>query len=133
MSGALTTDESRWPIVVHTTVGVPTEADVDAFMARADAILARGQLHAVVFDNTAAGRVPSYMRERTVAWLSRNRPQLEQHCAATALVIKSAALRFVMTTVMLVTPHTVPQEVFGSLDPALDWCRDRIRIAGSRR
>lgn len=37
----LTTDESRWPIVVHTTIGIPSDAQLDTFMRRADEILAR--------------------------------------------------------------------------------------------
>ncbi|HEY8431226.1 MAG TPA: hypothetical protein VIL20_22760 [Sandaracinaceae bacterium] len=127
MSGSLTTDESRWPIVIHTTIGVPSEAEVEAFMRRADEILARRAVHAVVFDNSQAGPVPGYMRRSTVEWLSRNREELERYCVGTALVIRSAALRFLMTTVMLVSSHRLEQEVFASLDPAIAWCEQRLR------
>lgn len=126
MNDALITDESRWPIVVHSTIGVPSEAEVDAFMRRADAILARRTRHAVVFDNSQAGRVPAYMRQKTFEWLGRNRGELERWCVGSALVVRSAALRFLMATVMLVSSHGVEQEVFASLDPALSWCRERL-------
>lgn len=127
MSGSLTTDESRWPIVVHTTIGIPSEEDVDAFMRRADAILARRARHAVVFDNSQAGRVPAYMRQKTFEWLGKNRGELERYCVGSALVVRSAALRFLMATVMLVSSHGVEQEAFASLDPALAWCHERLR------
>src|SRR5690606_7436185 len=78
--GWLTTDESRWPIVVHPTIGVPSPAEVETFMRRADAILARRAVHAVVFDNSQAGPVPAYMRKSTLDWLSRNREELERYC-----------------------------------------------------
>jgi hypothetical protein len=118
---ALETDESRWPIVVHRTVGIPSERQVDAFIARADAILARGEPHVVIFDNLRSGRTPPYMRKRAMDWLSRNGELMGQSCLGTALVFKSAALRFVMSTVMLVSSHPVPHEVCGTMEEAYDW------------
>lgn len=122
----LTTDESRWPIVVHTTIGIPSDAQLDAFMRRADEILARRQPYVVVFDNSQGGRATSYMRERTKEWLKARGPELSQHCLGTALVIRSAALRFVLSTVMFVWPAPVPAEVFGTLEEALAWARSKL-------
>lgn len=126
------TDESEWPIVVHSTVGIPSEDDVDAFMRRADAILARGERHAVVFDNTRGGKIPSYLRTRSVEWVKRNKEPLERLCVAKALVIRSAALRFLMTTLMLVTSHGVREEVFASREQAIGWCQRELEAAGVR-
>lgn len=126
------TDESCWPIVVHTTIGIPSEQDVIAFMERADEILARGQRHAVIFDNSKGGKIPSYLRERSVAYVKRNKEALERLCIAKALVIRSAALRFLMTTLMLVTSHGVREEVFGTLDEAMEFCRRELEREGIR-
>lgn len=120
--------------MVHTTVGVPSEADVDAFIRRADALLARREIHAVIFDNSSAGRVPSYMRQRSMDWVGKNRDALDRYCAGNALVIRSSALRFLMATLLLVTSHKVPQETFATLDPAIAWCRRQLQAsrAGAR-
>lgn len=125
------TDESRWPIVVHRTIGVPSDADVDAFIKRADAILAKQQPHVVIFDNVLSGRVSAYMRQRSMDWLKANSPQLAEHCLGTGLVFRSAALRFVMSTVMLVASHPVPHKVCATLDEALTWAR--VQIAARHR
>jgi hypothetical protein len=124
----ITTDDSRWPIVVHSTIGVPSEDDVDAFLARADTLLARGALHAVVFDSSRSGRVTRYMRRRSLEWVQANKGELEHHCVCKSLVIRSAALRFVMTAVMLVTGHGVREEVFESLDEAIAWSRAQLEM-----
>lgn len=123
---ALTTDESRWPIVIHSTVGIPNDEDVDAFIRRADAILARRERHAVIFDNTRSGRATPYMRKRSMDWMHASAPLLGEYCVGCALVFRSAAFRFVMSTVMLVTPNPVPTEVCGTLEEAIAWTSRRI-------
>ncbi|HEY8431225.1 MAG TPA: hypothetical protein VIL20_22755 [Sandaracinaceae bacterium] len=128
----IVTDESEWPIVVHSTIGIPSEQDVEDFVRRADAILARGERHAVVFDNTRGGSIPSYMRTRSVEWVERNKEALERLCVAKALVIRSAALRFLMTTLMLVTSHRIPEEVFSTREAAVEWARRQLEAAGVR-
>ncbi|MCC6875996.1 MAG: hypothetical protein IT378_16935 [Sandaracinaceae bacterium] len=119
----ITTSLDEWPIVVHTTVGIPSEQDVRAFVERADALLLRRERHVVVFDNSQAGRVPSYLRDASTEWLARNRDALERHCAGSALVLRSPALRFVMSTVLLVSSHAVIKEVFGTREEAMAWAR----------
>ena len=123
------TDESRWPIVVHRTVGIPSEADVDRFIAAADMHLARAEPYVVIFDNTLAGRVPAYLRSSAKAWLTENQTRLGEHCLGTALIFRSAALRFVMTTVMLVVSHPVPHEVCATEEEALRWAGEQLRMA----
>jgi hypothetical protein len=120
------TDEALWPIVVHRTVGIPTDGQIDAFIARADHLLARQVAHVVIFDNTAAGRASPYMRKRSMDWLKANQTALTKYCLGTALVIRSPALRFVMSTVMLVVSQPVPHDVFATLGQAVGWARERL-------
>lgn len=130
---ALETDESLWPIVVHRTVGIPSELDVDAFIERADKILARAEPHVVIFDNTHAARATPYMRKRAKEWLQRNNERMGESCLGTALVFKSAAFRFVMSTVMLVVTHPVPHEVCGTMDEAYDWANRQLERARRKK
>lgn len=129
---ALETDESRWPIVIHRTVGIPSDAQVDAFIDRATAHVMRGEPFVVIFDNSHGGRATGYMRKRATEWLKSYERQLELNCVGTALVFRSAALRFVMSTVMLVVSHTVPHQVCATLEEATRWAEgqlDRARTA----
>ena len=122
-------DDSRWPIVVFTTVGIPSDEQVDRFIAQADLFLSRGQNYVVIFDNTKGGRATQYIRKRAGEWLRSNADELGKHCLGTGLVFKSAALRFVMSTVMLVVPHPVPHEVCGTLEDAIAWARRQLDAA----
>ena len=115
--------------MVHRTVGIPSDSDVDRFIASANLHLAREEPYVVIFDNTRSGRVPAYMRTQAKAWLSDNSERLSKHCLGTALVFRSAALRFVMTTVMLVVPHPVPHEVCATEEEALRWASQQLRAA----
>ncbi len=122
----ITTDESRWPIVVHRTVGTPSDAQVDAFIQRADAIMARGVRHVVVFESLQAGRATKHMRKKNLEWLRANQEQVASLCGGMALVVRSPALRFVLSTVMLVWPQPLPHTVVGSMPEALDWAEKRL-------
>ena len=125
-TGRIETDTSRWPIVVHRTIGSPSDAEVDAFIDRADAILRRGERHAVVFENLLAETPSAYMRQRSIDWLTKNGEPMAGLCVGTALVFRTAALRFVMSGVMLFVSHPTPHAVVGSLDQAVAWCRDQL-------
>lgn len=127
-SSGIETDLDGWPIVVHRTLGTPTDVQVDAFIRQADMLLDRGEPYVVVFDSTDAGRVSPYMRQQSMAWLKTHGVRLGEHCRGTALVFPSAAFRFVLSTVLLVSPAPVPHSVCGTLREALDWARRQLGL-----
>lgn len=119
-------------MVVHRTIGSPSDAEVDAFIARADGILARGERHVVIFENLLADTPSAYMRQRSIDWLQENGQRMAGTCVGTALVFRNAALRFVLSGVMLFVSHPTPHVVVGSLDQALAWSRDQLAPPGAR-
>lgn len=127
------TDIQTWPIVVHRTIGVPSDAHVDAFIEQADALLARAEPYVVIFDSTLAGRVSGYMRKRSSEWLANNSTSLAKYCHGTALVFPSAAFRFVLSTILLISPSPVPHKVHSNLDEAMEWARAQLRRARASR
>ena len=127
-SGRIETDTTRWPIVVHRTIGSPSDSEVDAFITRADMILERNERHAVVFENLLAESPSPYMRQRSIDWLTKNGERMSKNCVGTALVFRTAALRFVMSGVMLFVSHPTPHSVVGTLDQGLAWCRDQLAL-----
>ncbi len=125
------TDMGRWPIVVHRTINIPGDDEVDAFIRRADAILLRGVPHVIVFDSLLADLPSAYMRKRSGEWLKGNGERMQGICVGTALMFRSPALRFVMSGVMLVASHPTPHLVCGTLDEALRWSQGQLD--GARR
>lgn len=125
---------TRWPIVVHRTIGSPSDAQVDAFVARSQEILERGIVHVVVFDNLLAEIPSAYMRQRSIDWLKSNGERMKDVCIGTALLFRSPGLRFVMSGVMLFASHPTPHAVCATLDEALKWSREQLatqRATGS--
>jgi hypothetical protein len=123
---------TRWPIVVHRTIGSPSDAEADALILRAEQILSRGEKHAIVFENLLAESPSPYMRQRSVEWLTKNGERMSKHCVGTALVFRTAAMRFVMSGVMLFVTHPTPHSVVGTLDQGLAWCRDQLALPTQR-
>ncbi len=121
---------TRWPIVVHRTIGAPGDEEVDLFIERAEAILSQNVRHVVVFDNLLADLPSAYMRQRSGDWLRANGERMQGVCVGTALMFRSPALRFVMSGVMLVASHPTPHVVCGTLDDALRWAN--AQLAGAR-
>lgn len=132
-TGRIETELERWPIVVHRTIGSPSDAEVDAFIVRADEILARRTPHVVVFDSLLAEIPSAYMRNRSIQWLRDNGERLRGVCVGTGLVFHSAALRFVMSGVMLASSHPTPHLVCGTLDQAIAWGRRQLDTRALRR
>jgi hypothetical protein len=125
-SGRIETDLSRWPIVIHATIGSPTDVEVDAFIDRANEVLRRRQKHVVIFDSLLAEIPSPYMRGRSIDWLRTNGPAMRGVCVGTGLVFRSAALRFVLSGVMLMQTHSTPHVVCATLDEALRWAASRL-------
>jgi hypothetical protein len=126
--GRIETDMSRWPIVVHRTIGSPTDHEVDGFIHRANGILARRARHAVIFDSLLSEMPSKYMRERSIDWLRQNGEGLRDHCVGTALMFRSPALRFVLSGVMLMSSHPTPHIVCGTLEEAIRWSRSQLDL-----
>jgi hypothetical protein len=119
-----------WPIVVHTTEGSPSDADIDEYILQATALLAKGQTHAAIMDCTKAGMISGYARKRTLEWVAEHEELLRRQCVGTAYVFSSPALRFIFSSFMLLRPHPTPYLVCETVDEAKAWARRQLREAG---
>lgn len=118
---------TRFPIVVHRTLGSPADHQVDAFIKRANDILERKTPHVVIFDSSEAGLPSAYMRKRNMEWLKERQADVAKHCVGVATVTPSSAMRFVISTAMLVWSQPVAHEVFATVDEARAWANTRLR------
>jgi hypothetical protein len=125
-------DLHTWPVVLITHVGEVSDLEVDTQLAEADAIFARRERHAIVFDSRHAGKVSPYMRDRTKAWLGAHEEQMRQFTVGNAFVFSSPALRFLLSTMLLFSRHRVPHKVCSSLDEATRWAVQQLAMARAR-
>jgi hypothetical protein len=119
-------DDTGWPIVVHESSGVMSDADIDTYVTRATALLERGEAHAVIIDAREITDVSPYARAAKKAWLEDHREQLVRHCVGTAVVLHSALSRFVFATILLVQPFPIPYRAFATVEEARAWARAQL-------
>lgn len=124
--GVINTDTSQWPIVVHTQEGAMGPDDTTIFLHRLDEVLARRQRYVTVFDSTKLSTFKMGDRDRIVQWLKENDAQLKQYSVGTGVVLASAALRFVISGVLLVYRPPTPIKVFGSMAEAMAWAKTQV-------
>ena len=119
--GAIQFDESRWPLVILTFDGVPTDAEFEAYLAQTLLLYARKQRHAYVVDTRKGGLLPRGQRQRQGEWLKEHKDLLALYSAGTAIVMTSSVLRFVLATIYLIQPPFVPTEIFATIEQATSW------------
>lgn len=119
-------DTAHWPIVLHISEGAPTDAEFDAYVAEATAILSRAEPHVVIMDTTGLTHVSAYGRATKKEWLARHGELLRRHCLGTAMILSSPVLRFISSTIMLIRPFPTPYYVCETLDEAMEWARGRL-------
>lgn len=124
-------DASQWPIVIHSVEGVLTDQELEGYIDEATRVLARGGPHATVMDASRIGKVSAYMRARSVQWQREHEALLRANCVATAYVLTSPILRFIAMTVVLVTRLPTPLRVFGTVEDAMTWSRERLAAVRS--
>lgn len=120
-------DDSQWPLAVLRFDGVGSDDDFVAMLAGLDQLYARGRRFALVMDATRAGTPPASQRKLMADWLRANTHLIEQWCVGTAYVIRSPAVRGVLTAIFWLQPQPAPWEVFGLRRDAEGWARDRLR------
>ncbi|MGA9521590.1 MAG: hypothetical protein WBV82_09010 [Myxococcaceae bacterium] len=132
-SGSVHVDTSQWPIVVHTTVGSPSDGQFDAYIREATEVLFREGRHVAVMDSSLLGKASAYARERKKEWLANHEQDLRRACLGTAFVLSSPVTRFAAATILLVRPFPTPYVVCATLEEAMAWARQRLSDANVPR
>ncbi len=125
--GSIHSDLSQWPIVIHRSEGAMGPEDTDVFIARLDAVLARAERYVTIFDSSKLSSSKFGDHSRIVGWLKANDKRLRQFSVGTAVVLESAALRFVISSVLLVYSPPTPIKVFPTLASALAWAKAQLQ------
>lgn len=128
--GSIQVLTDQWPIVLHVSEGSPTDAQYDAYVREATAILLRREPHVVIMDTTGLDQVSAYGRTFKKGWIEEYGELLRAHCLGTALVLSSPIMRFISSTLMLIRPFPTPYFVCETVQEALVWARQRLEESG---
>ena len=132
MSGDIRFDDRHWPLVIVTFDGAAPRPVFDRYLERMQSYLDRKERHFYLLDGREGAMLGSAERAIQGAWLKKHKPELQRYSAATALVVRSAAVRFVLTAIYLIQAPMVPTETFNTVDDAYAWLRARAEKEGLR-
>ena len=99
MSG-FTLDVSDWPLVRVSLVGVPTPAQLEAFIAQRTETLRREQPHVVLYDTRGARLLPAEHRHRLSQWTHETEALSRKWLRGTAIVLTSPFMRVTLNLLM---------------------------------
>jgi len=122
-------DESRFPLVVVTFVGRPSDAQFRAYLEQMDQIVARRETYATLLDASEVGNTPAVQRRMQAEWLKRHDATIRACSVGTAMVISRAAVRGLLTAILWLTPIPGEHQTFATFEDAERWCLDRLRAA----
>jgi hypothetical protein len=129
-TASIEVDETRFPLVVVTFVGVATDAEFEAYLERMSDVMARREVTATVLDASRAGPTPPKQRARQADWIKANADVLRRYSAGSAFVITSPLIRGLLTAILWLAPMPQAHDVFSSRAAAEQWAVARLRARG---
>jgi hypothetical protein len=130
--GSIQINTQRWPLIIVSFEGIPTQKEFDAYLDTMLGILNKQEKHGYVIDATRGGVLPRELRHQQGVWLKKYRDITTTYSLCTAIVLKSSALRFVLATIYLIQPPVVPTENFATLEEGIAWVEKNLKNAGIR-
>lgn len=129
-AGNIVVLEDLAPLYVVRFEGIASDAQFAAYLAHVLRITQRGEVHAMVYDASAAGWVPPSQRQLQVEWMREHDKLNRDTTAGLAFVLPSPLVRGVLTAMLWLAPMPCPHLVARTLDQGLVWCRERLTERG---
>lgn len=129
-TGSIQIDESRWPLVLITFQGVPSDEVFDEYLAGMRRLLDKKEKHVYLLDGRKGGLLSREQRIKQGRWLKENKEDIVLYSLGAAVVLNSAVLRFVLTTIFLIQSPLAPQVVVSTMEEGRAWTAERLWIAG---
>jgi hypothetical protein len=123
---SFTIDVSAWPVVVHRMTGGLSDAQFDAYLAEATALLSRREPHVTIFDTLQLGQVTAYIRARTQEWMRAHHEEIQTHCLGSVYVVTTPVVRFIVMASLFAKRQPTPVHVCAALDEGMAWARERL-------
>lgn len=127
-SPTITVDGRGFPLVVTRYRGAVTHADFERHLRVMSSSMRIGQKTAVILDTTEGAARSAESMKALRDWLDRERELMRTQVIGLALVIPSAAVRFLLTKMMLVVDMPYPYEVVDSYTAGLAYARKQLAL-----
>lgn len=119
-------DYSRWPLVIATFSGeTVTMDDFNAHIAEFERLLAGPEPFSIIFDVTNSPQLSINMVMPQVRSLQANKANIEAVLRCSAIVVKSDAIRNLLSMVLKIFKPTKPNQSFSNLSEAKKWVRSQ--------
>ncbi|MCC6807637.1 MAG: hypothetical protein IT381_09455 [Deltaproteobacteria bacterium] len=120
-------DESRYPVVTMTFPELPSDEDIQDFIAVNLRLLAKKERHATVVDMRPIAEAAPQQRRMTADYVRQNYAALQQWRAGVAFVSSSRFTRGIVAAVMWLQRPPYEWAVVASVEAGIAWCEARLR------
>lgn len=137
MAATIQFDHSRWPLVVVTHHGAPTDEEFEIYLGKLkdnlDRAVREKKKTALIFDATHASGSSAKQRQRQAAWMKQHEAPSRLHSAGYAFVIPSTIVRGALTAILWLSPMPAPYVVVATLAEAESFCLKMLSEAADQR
>ena len=124
-------DDRLWPLVIFRFRFRPTMEELEAYLARQDAMLARRErmISLVLAEEAKLWETP--VMRRQADWIKQNEELLRQYSLGAAMVLQSPIVRGMLKAILWIQPMPQPYAVCSTVEEALRWLRERVASANA--
>ena len=124
------------PIIIRQVSGVMSDEEMQAQLDATASELRRADVAGLktvtIIDLSQAAAATATQREMQSDWLARHDEELRRVSLGTAFVVRSQIVRGGLTAIFWLRPLPLDYTITTSLDAALEWAIDRLRVRGIR-
>ena len=124
-------DERAWPLVVFKFRGRTTMEELEGYLARQDAMLARQQTMVSLVLAEEAKLWDTPVMRRQADWIKAHKDELRRLSLGAALVIPSPVIRGMLKAIMWIQPMPQPHTIVATPEDGLRWLREQVRRANA--
>ena len=128
-------EDNHWPLVVVRLVGADGNTDVEVMLTALQRRMFQGRC-AVLFDTSATEHQSLAQAQEVVRiegkWLRANQALIQRNVVGVAFVITNPAVRFVLSSVLLLAPLPTQHVVTGDENEGRSYCHQLLRSTSSR-
>jgi hypothetical protein len=124
-------DERAWPLVVFRFRGRTTMEELERYLQRQEAMLARQQPMASLVLAEEAKLWETPVMRRQAEWIKARKDELRRLSLGAALVIPSPVIRGMLKAILWIQPMPQPHTVVATPEEGLRWLREQVRRANA--
>ena len=119
-------DDSGFPLVVARFRGPATDAEVDAYLARLERPLIRGESYVAIIDGTHAAPGTPVQRRAMAEWMRSRAKLIQTHVLGAAIVAPSSLIRGALTAIFWIQPLPCPHRITSTMEEAERWALGQL-------